>query len=322
MSSPTLSAGLKYTHVPMRVTLLRLLEAEGCVTRYRMADALGVSRMTAQRISEQLLSEGLIMEVKGHDPVSGRMSRLLTLTPDPDLLLLDARPESPTMTAYHYQNRSVSLITADYRLTLDLAGNFQHLDRLARPYGHLEEEVPRICLRHTAPSPTTVPLPFREITEEAAVAQVLNGHPLLCRDRTLLHLKIGAPSADRTFVRQCETDPWFSPFGSSRADLFSAEALPDRQAITAYLADYVALVQPDVILLEHPLTAKDRHAKTASLRQLVGYPTLSPVEDDLLPSFPSHGRLLRYEGLVPLWVWGAVSLQRMARWLAHTEELT
>lgn len=315
------TVSVKYSHSSLRLPILHLLEAEGKVTRNRLAEVLSVSRMTATRIAEQLLKEGYLAEVAGHDPISGRMSRLLRLSPEPPILLLDVWEESPYMTAYVCEHFHISSLSFEYRFTADTTGNKLFLAHTARTLCRLTAETICMELFHPPKHPDTpCTLPFsdhRTVKETDAIARALCHQPELLGHRTLLHLRASSAETGVLYVRQTSETPWFAPGGCHISDpsLFPASS-DGLNALSSLLTQYCRFFQPDVILWEEaqaPVSAPS--ALGIKLAPLSPDHPLSEVLHSVAP----HTELTVLKSKIPLWVTGAVAQLREERWLKHLD---
>lgn len=322
---PVLSRPQPYAHPPLRRAILGLITREGTVTRGRLAEALGVSRMTADRISAQLLAEGLLTELKGPDPIHGRFSRLLTLSPDPRLLLMDVDPHEPLMHAYGYESQHIRKLTLDHHLTKDISENELILRRGAEILWSLPPHAAWLHLlrRHDRPSSVTLP---QVVSEPEALAHVLFYHPKLAGKRSVLYLRWGAELHGALYVREQTDDPWFVPNGGCFVRPLSHLSHDREQAmlqsIAPLISSYQALITPDVILLERDHAV---HRESASY-EITRHPLPSSgvairswtAQDEGDARGALSAEVLIASDPIPLWVSGAIYKQREHRWLGDT----
>ncbi len=314
-----LSRSNKYTHPILRRTILSLVTREGQVTRYRLAEVLGVSRMTADRISEQLVAEGLLTEIKGPDPIHGRISRLLTLSPDPRLLLMDVDPHEPLMHAYCYEAQRLRKLTLEFHLTKDTAENESVLRRGAELLWSLP---PQTMWLHLSRGRDHHPY---WIGECEALAHALFYHPKLMEKRSVLCLRWGTELHGALYVREQTEDLWFVPSGGCFSRPLPPVPQDNEQAtlqsITPLIASNQALVTPDAILVERDhtiLREKSSHeipyhplpSSGVTIKALSGLP-----QDKQAIHEAVNAEVLMVSDPVPLWVSGAIYRQRELRWL-------
>ena len=317
---PSPSAATKYDHPVIRGHILRLLEIQGTVTRLRMGEALGVSRMTAHRVAERLITEGLIVERQGIDPVSGRQSHLLALTPTPPLLLLDLGDNASTMTAYLCDAEKIKHLQTDYRLTTDIVGNELTLCDLAGRFWHLPDTVACVALRTGNTSPRAVTPPFQNmytVSKETALAHALTLHPVLASYRSLLYLSSHPKGAGALYVRETPDMPWFVPSGgllSCDEDIFIH---PSETA--DFLTTYCQCIRPDVILWEDTPPSILRGNRLGDELMPFGEIKLSPPQRntrvaDILKKVHTHIPSLICDRKTPLAVMGAIGLWQEMLW--------
>ncbi len=321
--SPPISP-TKYDDPARCLRLLHLLETEEAVTRTRMGDALGISRMTAHRIAEQFISRGLMAERIGQDPISGRRSHLLTLAPEPPLLLLEVWAEKPWMTAYLYNGEKITQLRADYRLTTNVEGNVLTLCDLAKAWWHLSHDTVSVVLYRQGGTPRFDLRPFKEmyaIREDVAIAHTLNLHPALGGYHSLLHLRLDHHSSGALYVRACQGTPWFLPSGAQLTAAFPYATEPadlNHRDVSDFLKAYCQCIRPDVILWEDS-EPRPRHGNGSLGEETIpSYGLkLSPLEKDSEAAAlfrEAHLPVLTCKRNFPLWVAGAVSLRREMLW--------
>lgn len=316
---------VKYDNPSQRRRLLHLLEAEEAVTRMRMAEVLGISRMTAHRMAEQFISQGLMAEIIGRDPISGRKSHLLTPAPEPPLLLLDVWEEAPSMKAYLYDGGKIRQIHADYRLTTDVVGNELTLCELAKSWWYLSHDTTCVVLRRHDGSARLASLPFKDmyvLHEDVAIAHALDLHLTPKPYRSLLHLRTDPHISAALYVRAQHDAPWFVPSGALLTFLPLHTTEPsstDAEQISGFIKTYCQYINPDVILWEDnvPYAARGRSAFDEPFS--CGHKLLLAETDSqvtaILRQADLHLPVLIYKRKFPLWVTGAISLRREMLWL-------
>ncbi len=324
------------THRPisdhMRQKLLILLEQEGMVTRNRMAEVLGVSRMTADRMASQLTTLGLLIKAYGNDPVTGRKSHLLTLADDVPLLLLEADEDKPYMTAYCYEQGILRAFHTEYHFTYSAEGNVRHLRDLAKSLWRLPEELPCVFLHQPRlDRPRFLPKDGIETVSESEVtAAYLEHQPALKDACSLLHLRVGGWLFATLYVRQEPEAPWFAPMGRQCFDLPDSIKTLHEQAdfktLIPYLSAYDGYLSPDIMLLENdPADLSDFEPISIRVpaRDLIRLRSEAWPEDDFEKEIGKINRVLTHACLYtsqnpfPLWVSGVLRKNRTRRWLGQ-----
>lgn len=337
MSSPS-TVTHKSLSVETRQNLLALLEREGQITRTRMAECLSVSRMTADRLVDQLLFLGLVSECHGNDPHTGRKSHLVTLAPTPPCLLLEVDEDKPYMTAYSYGDECVRGFHAEYRFMYSRIGNARHLRDMARALWRFPDHVPCLLLQ---PSGTDDRRLLEEsglvgVDEADAIAAYLSGQPSLSTYRSLLHLRMGVWLFATLYVRHPREDLWFSP---TEPQIFNlpdmeerADESDDTSTLLSYLSAYPSCFSADTILMEKssaqlsdfaPFSA-DLPDPEPSFREISVWRAdghSGTNEPERICRSPADIPLLRCESTLPLWIYGALKLQRRRLWMQEPDDL-
>ena len=317
VSSNKPSKGKCVTPRQRRVILKQLID-ESAATKKRLAEMLGVSRMTATRIAEQLLAEGLLQTKHTTDPISGRKSWVLTLADEPPLLLLDIDPNELSMSAYYFENHQLRQIRVPYRVSLNETDNQNILECMARQLWHnINKRPPRVVRygdAHDSSHSDGQGIPT--VNKSFAVSCGLSYFPKLSDERTVLHLQAGTAITTTLYVRETTDDPWFAVKGG-QVTRYSAIDLSDNPTricrdLLQLTENFHTFLTPDILLIELPQKYDMKPVPVSAMYKLL------PIElpQDIMSSNHNKTRpqicLLRNG--CPLWVLGVWDMLREERW--------
>ncbi|MBQ9779734.1 MAG: hypothetical protein IJW00_02195 [Clostridia bacterium] len=317
----------KYGDPRLRRRVLTLLMQEGSVTRTRLAQALNVSRMTADRISEHLISEGLLTEKHGPDPLNGRVSHLLLLPHDPPLLLVDLHRDAPDMSVYFYDGLRVSFLTTLYHQTCELESNMAQLCEMAAVQWPQSKDAPRCCLLREAESGSAfLPTEHPHISEEEAISHALRHQTALSDKLSLLHLEMHHQLTATLYVREHIHAPWFSPAGGKTFFEIPPHTTAKLERVYDYIAsvlsDYASYLSPEAVVVDipprlpRPSLSKEHDRCTYLPAAGLPLKALKPetrAAEALLGS--TTAQVFINHTPIPLWVSGVVILRRTDRWI-------
>lgn len=299
----------------LRERILSLMERESAVTRQRLGEALGVSVMTARRIADDLLSEGLLEDRVDISPYTQRRTHFLRLSPEPTLLLLDAHPSCGQMNAYRAKDGEIDSLSAEYRCEYTLEENLRVLEAYALAAWPQDGASKRIYLTYEDSLPLIDACQEKYMTADIqnAIRQSLRYHRDT-RDKTaVLYLHFAASPRLYAYVRESADAPWFTPQGAQRLDTaFSlfwkskggsmAASSARKELVFEFFDRCCLLLAPDLILIKED---------SGTLLSSSGEPSA--------PKCDLSAPIVFDPSTIPLHVDGAIRLHRRMRWLGKED---
>ena len=303
----------KYVTPRQRSAILLLLAREGAATQKRLSEVLGSSRMTATRMADQLLSEGLLQAKHASDPVTGRKSLVYIPAEEAPLLLLCADCNELTMSALYCDGTRWQGIRVPYRFSLDVAENQAALYRAAKQmWPQIEEPSVRVIhCGHTDNTSLPAGHTMLEVSKTFAAACGLYYFPELADLRTVLHIQADTTVSVTLFVRETTDDPWFAVReGPAICDMAVDPTQTPEQicsGLRASLKNLCAFITPDVVILELPQAYDGKPVSHTTLHKLL--PINLPSDN---PN--AHPMICLLRNGSPLWAIGLWDMLREERW--------
>ncbi|MBE6585144.1 MAG: winged helix-turn-helix transcriptional regulator [Ruminococcaceae bacterium] len=311
-----LSVHRPYASPSLRFRLLRLLEAEGFISQKYAAEALGISRMTANRFLTQLTDEGLLKKKHGADPISGRRCDLWHMVQDPPLLMTDLHASEKRMAAFYAIGNTVHSIHPEYRYVSDDTENLSKLMSTIEFLWPKSSQALHIQLAHDIAFSSKKTCIFERDAIAHALCHIKNVDSFC----SLLYVSIRNGISGQLYVRRTPRNSWFSPTGchfvKSLDDLPSDQTKNTIERLMPFLQAYTELLIPEIILL-------DTYCVDLSVRSNISVHSLPHIclsenHSLELSNSTNSTRLspcfMLNKVSLPLWVFGVMAWQRELRW--------
>lgn len=300
-------------------TLFSLLERKRALSYECLTQALGVSRMTAYRIAEALVSKGLLTLRHDTDPLTHRRMKLLTLPRTTPCLILDMQHSVNEMRGYYCNGTWIESVTCTYHHAYGQENgillNAGKLTETATLLWQDAASARQITWSHQPDRPVAS-LSNSGIcpAKKDALLYALTHHPDLWDKTSVLFLRMGDIPYGMYLERPSAHLPWLSVQGerllTSRLRTLGWQSHAPSHQKSALLGKCLCYVQssglyrhpPQLVFVEEDGSRK----KGTSLRL--------PLSFDECPTL-----IYRHVSDIPLWVYGGLWQHRRETWLASAQ---